>query len=163
LVPPGPEVLSVEPSSGNRVLRTEFRKAWCHLIPMFSPWNRVLRTEFRKAWCHLLLRCSPWNRILKTEFRKAWCHLLLRCSLKTELRKAWCHRVSMCHWVPPGTSVPPGATGCHLVRPVKPLKTKFRKACAGPEVLSVEPSSQDRVSDGLVPPGPEVLPVEPKF
>jgi hypothetical protein len=32
------------------------------------------------------------------------------------------------------------------------LKTGFLKACAGPEVLPVEPSSEDRVSEGLVPP-----------
>jgi hypothetical protein len=24
-----------------------------------SPWNRVLKTEFRKAWCHWVLGCSP--------------------------------------------------------------------------------------------------------
>jgi hypothetical protein len=121
---------------------------------MFSPWNRVLRTQFRKAWCHLVLRFSLWNRVLNTEFRKAWCHQVLRFSpwnrgLRTEFRKAWCHRVSMCHWVPSGASVPSGAPGCHLARPVKLLKTKFRKACAGPEVLSVVPSSEDRISEGL--------------
>jgi hypothetical protein len=63
-------------------LKTEFRKAWCHLLLRCS-----LKTDLRKAWCHRVSTChrvppdatkchlgSPWNRVLKPEFRKARCH-----------------------------------------------------------------------------------------
>jgi hypothetical protein len=58
LVPLGPEVLPawVEP------LKTEFRKACVDVLPPPGR-RRVLKTEFRMAWCHWVQRCSPpgWN------------------------------------------------------------------------------------------------------
>jgi hypothetical protein len=59
LVPSGPEVLCVELSSEDRVSEGLVTPG-PEMLPM-----EPMKTEFRRAWCHLALRCSPLNRVLK--------------------------------------------------------------------------------------------------